>query len=347
MRLALDAKILITGHNETVGRAIMRHLQGLGYRNIVTYDERTPAGWDPLRVNAFFEQHLPDYVFLAPLSLHGVADDRLTPATWLRQTLLMVTSVIHASYLYEVDRLLCIDSDPTLFGSGLLDAGQAGPGDWYLQSELIAESQRARAAAGHIMSEMCDSYRTQYGCHFSSAVAGSLYGPGLRLDAPRGNLVSALFRKVLRAAETGQDVVELYGEPDAPCELLYIDDLADACLFLIEQLSEAGTISIRTDESCTLGQLAETVGAVTGYSGVFRFGGANEAEWPHLPREVGNAALRPGQPDASQQDQGGSQQGPGSPGRLRRAGWLPETTLEGGCKKTYRWFQRHHLEAVS
>jgi GDP-L-fucose synthase len=183
------------------------------------------------------------------------------------------------------------------------------------------------------MTELCDSYRTQYGCHFSSALAGGLYGPGLWLDAPRGNLVSALFRKVLKANDVGQSTVHLYGNSSAPCDLLYIDDLADACLFLIEQLSEAGTLVIRPTERHTLRQLADTVKAVTGYRGEFCFDGPAEAperrrsEWPTFGRGLGRDDV-------------------GEAGRLSRAGWFPETTLEGGFRKTYRWFQRHRLELI-
>ncbi|WP_424950766.1 NAD-dependent epimerase/dehydratase family protein [Deinococcus sp.] len=342
MKLALDSKIFVTGHNEIVGRSVVRHLQSLGYTNIVTRENHAPGGWEPAAVNAFFEEHLPDYVFLIPVSLSG--DDRLTPATWLRHALLMTTSVIHASYLYEVDRLLCIDCDPTLFDEALQDPAHHDPvlgESQYLQAELIAESQRAREAAGTIMTELCDSYRTQYGCHFSSALAGGLYGPGLWLDAPRGNLVSALFRKVLRASDVGQNTVHLYGNGAAPCDLLYIDDLADACLFLIEQLSEAGTLVIRPSERHTLRQLADTVKAVTGYRGDFSFDGPEgesgaaefrQHEWP--------GSLRLRVRDNISRDS------LGEGGRLGQAGWFPETTLEGGFRKTYRWFQRHRMEAL-
>ena len=334
MKLALDSKIFVTGHNEIVGHSIVRHLQSMGYTNIVTRENSAPGGWEPAAVNAFFEEHLPDYVFLIPVSLSG--NDSLTPASWLRHALLMTTSVIHASYLYEVDRLLCIDCDPTLFDPTLHDPAHGESG--YLQAELIAESQRAREAAGTIMTELCDSYRTQYGCHFSSALAGGLYGPGLWLDAPRGNLVSALFRKVLRASDVGQNTVHLYGHSAAPCDLLYIDDLADACLFLIEQLSEAGTLVIRPNERHTLRQLADTVKAITGYRGDFSFdpeprtyGQDQHSEW----LTFGRARVRAGGKD-------GSNEG----GRLGQAGWFPETTLEGGFRKTYRWFQRHRMEVL-
>jgi len=327
VKLALDAKILVTGHNEIGGRSIVRHLQGLGYTRIVTRDDHAPGSWEPAAVNAFFEEHLPDYVFLLPVSLSG--DDRLTPATWLRHALMMITSVIHASYLYEVDRLLCIDCDPTLFDPTLQDPA---PGeDDYLQAELVAESQRAREAAGTIMTELCDSYRTQYGCHFSSALAGGLYGPGLWLDAPRGNLVSALFRKVLRASDTGQSTVHLYGHSSSPCDLLYIDDLADACLFLIEHLSEPGTLVIRPHERHTLRQLADTVKAVTGYHGEFSFD--TPTPDPRAPeRRLLHRNIQ--RDDVAEL------------GRLGRAGWTPETTLEGGFRKTYRWFQRHRIETT-
>ncbi len=333
MKLALDARIFVTGHNEVVGRALTRHLQHLGYTNIVTRDEGAPGGWEPAAVNAFFEEHLPDYVFLIPVSLSG--NDSLTPATWLRHALMMVTSVIHAAYLYETDRLLCIDCDPTLFDPTLHDPAQYEPaqGGSYLQAELIAESQRAREAAGAIMTELCDSYRTQYGCHFSSALAGGLYGPGLWLDAPRGNLVSALFRKVLRASEAGQSSVHLYGHSASPCDLLYIDDLADACLFLIEHLSEAGTLVIRPGERHTLRQLAETIKAVTGYRGDFSF---------DSPASLHDGAQREPQPFGralAREEQGET-------GRLSRAGWFPETTLEGGFRKTYRWFQRNRTDLL-
>lgn len=331
MKLALDSKIFVTGHNEIVGRSILRHLQSLGYTNIVTRENHAPGGWEPAAINAFFEEHLPDYVFLIPVSVSG--DDSLTPATWLRHALLMTTSVIHASYLYEVDRLLCIDCDPTLFDPTLQDPTNSDGG--YLQAELIAESQRAREAAGTIMTELCDSYRTQYGCHFSSALAGGLYGPGLWLDAPRGNLVSALFRKVLRANDTGQKTVHLYGHSSAPCDLLYIDDLADACLFLIEHFSEAGTLVIRPNKRYSLQQLAETVKAVTGYRGDFCFDSPEQLIEQNDQLLFGRAKGRRSPTDSAN-----------AGGRLGRAGWFPETTLEGGFRKTYRWFQRNRMEAL-
>ena len=145
--------------------------------------------------------------------------------------------------------------------------------------------------------------------------------------------MSALFRKVLRAHEVGQSTVHLYGHSASPCDLLYVDDLADACLFLIEQLSEAGTLVVRPGERHTLRQLAETVKAVTGYRGDFSF---------DSPASLHDGAQREPQPFG----RGLTREERGETGRLSRAGWSPETTLEGGFRKTYRWFQRNRTDLL-
>lgn len=307
MNLAPDTKIFVAEASGFVGQAIVRRLGELGYHNVV----RAGSGLD-LRekdeVNAFFERELPDYVFVPSVRVGGSVTDSMYPAQWLRDNLMVMTNVIHASYLYDVEKLLCLD-----FSSTYADLGALPLSVSYLQAELLEETQRVCTVVSHTTAELCDSYRRQYGCDFVSVVFSSLYGPHADEDLQRSSVVFALLGDLLRAREVGAPSVSWSGGTWSR-DLLYVDDMADACLFLAEQPAGPGTVQVGSGVPTTLYDLADAVRAVTGYAGHF------EAD-PRVPPLAARGAF--------------------TGDTLRARGWTASTALRAGLDETYRWYLHH------
>ena len=310
MKLPLDAKIYVTGHQELIGAALLRKLEGLGYRNVVTRTGTELDLRDQEAVNAFFEQELPDYVFLAATRLGSLLGDALSPAQSLYDNLLIAANVIHASYLYEVEKLLnvgcnyaCLELCPTPLQ------------DEALLSGLLEETNRSYAVARIAAIELCDSYRAQYGCDFVSVLSANLYGPGdafhlPSVQVPCGQVIPALLRELLSAKEANRPAARIGGGAAARYEFLYVDDLADACLFLIEHFSEPGPINVGPGEDVTLQELSAVLKAVVGYGGELAF-------------EAGRL---------------GGASNPSKIAKIQGAGWKAKTPLRDGVRSTLDWY---------
>lgn len=313
MSLPSDAKIFVAEHRGFVGQSIVRKLQRLGYHNITTREARELDLREKDQVHAFFEKELPDYVFVSSVKVEGPVRDAIYPAQWLHDNLLVMANTIHAAYLYDVEKLVCIDCSSTYADLGALPRTMS-----YLQAELIEETQRVCTVVSQTTTELCDSYRRQYGCDFVSAVFSSLYGPPLGGSGQRSSVVLALLHDMQRAKETGQAAVR-WPSDDRWCrDLLYADDMADACLFLAGQVSEAGAIHVGGGHTWSLVDLAEAVKAVMGYEGRFEI-------------DPGAARLPP--------------RGAFAGDMLHARGWSATTPLHVGIRQTYRWYLQHRPSA--
>ena len=306
-----NAKIFVAEGSDFLGRALARGLRGLGFQNIAVGAVSALDLREKDQVNAYFEAELPDVVFLISTRLDGPASTLASPAQWLHDSLLGLSNVVHASYLYEVRKLVCVDCNSTFLDLAA-PPPDAGSG-WH---ELLEETQRASLAASHATSELCDSYRRQYACDFLTAVTSGLYGPGLHFGPGAASVVPALVQGVLRAKLAGEERVLLPGGASWRRELLYLDDVAQACVFLAEQVSEAGAIHVGSGRAYTLLELADAVRSALAYEGHFE-----------LDERTPRAAVR----GAFRADM------------LAARGWQPTVPLHEGLERTGQWYLQRHL----
>jgi GDP-L-fucose synthase len=308
-----DARIFVAGHRGLVGSAIVRSLQQQGYTNILT---RTRAELDLLDTNAvhaFFAEHKPEHVVLAAAKVGGILANNNYPADFIRDNLILQTNIIEASYHHHVDRLLFLGSSciyPKL-------APQPIPESSLLTGPL-EPTNRPYALAKIAGIEMCWSYNRQYGTHYLAAMPTNLYGPNDNFDLNTSHVLPALIRKTAEAIRTGASEVTVWGTGTPRRELLYSDDLAQACTFLLN-LDEARynsllvadappLINIGTGEDVTIRELAETVARVLGFHGKLVF---DTTKPDGTPRKLMDVT------------------------RLHSLGWRHTTSLEQGIRLTW------------
>ncbi len=306
---SLNSKIYLAGHRGLVGGAILRRLQSEGFSNIVTRTSGALDLRDQAAVNAFFDSEKPEYVFLAAALVGGILANSTQPAQFLRDNLAIATNVIHASHENGVRKLLNLGSSciyPRLAPQPLSeDALLTGP---------LEETNRAYAVAKIAAIEMCDSYRKQYGCDFISAMPTNMYGPGDNFDLNSSHVLPALMRKIDSARAHEYSCVEVWGSGTPLREFLYVDDLADACLFLMREYSRPGPINVGTGRDLSIRDLALLICDVVGYKGELKFDASKPDGTPRKLMDVS---------------------------RLAQAGWTAKTQLREGIEKTYRWYREN------
>lgn len=261
-----QAKIYVAGHRGMVGSAICRKLEKEGYTNTVT---RTSAELD-LRnqsaVNDFFSAEKPEYVFLAAAKVGGIVANNTYRAEFIYENLMIEANIIHASYLNKVTKLLFLGSSciyPKLAPQPLKEE--------YLLSGYLEETNQPYAIAKIAGIEMCDAYRAQYGCNFISAMPTNLYGPNDNYDLEKSHVLPALLRKFITAKAAGDPEVTLWGTGQPLREFLHVDDLADACLFLMDVYNDRGHINIGTGRDISIFDLAILIKGIVGYEGELNF----------------------------------------------------------------------------
>ena len=231
------SKIYIAGHRGMVGSAIERKLLKEGYTNIIS---RTSAELD-LRnqqaVQDFFEAEQPEYVVLAAAKVGGIVANNTYRADFIYENLMIEANIIHAAYLNKVKKLLFLGSSciyPKLAPQPLKEE--------YLLSGYLEPTNQPYAIAKIAGIELCDSYRAQYGCNFISAMPTNLYGPNDNYDLEKSHVLPALLRKFITAKRNNLPFVELWGTGSPRREFLHVDDLADACFYLLENYNEKGLV---------------------------------------------------------------------------------------------------------
>ncbi|MFC5850067.1 NAD-dependent epimerase/dehydratase family protein [Deinococcus petrolearius] len=321
MSLPRQAKILIAYPANVMERALVGRLVWAGHHNLTL--TRGLDLRDKEAVLALFEAELPDYVFLMPARVcHSLSTQ---PARWMHDNLTSVANVIHAAYLYDVSKLLCLDCSATFMQPAVLPATAD-----HWTPETLGETRRACAVTRVATSELCDSYRVQYGCNFVHVVASHIYGPELDFGLLGHPFVPTLVREVQRAAAGQAPELRLQGHESGHHDLLHLHDLTDASVLLMEQGAAAGpatgpatgTVTVESGQGGTLGDITRLLTAAAGYGGALHFD-------ERLP--LGAAGDAP----------------PGRAADLRELGWRPAVSLAHGLRDTWRWYSQEHAPRTS
>ena len=259
-------KIYIAGHRGMVGSGLERKLRKEGYNNIVT---RTSCELD-LRnqqaVNNFFEKEKPAYVILAAAKVGGIHANNTYRAEFIYDNLMIEANIIHAAYLNNVTKLLFLGSSciyPKMAPQPLKEA--------YLLSGYLESTNQPYAIAKIAGIEMCDSYRAQYGCNFISAMPTNLYGTNDNYHPENSHVLPALIRRIVLAKKNNEPNVTIWGTGTPRREFLHVDDLADACYFLLQNYNETGLVNIGCGIDISIKELAELIVAQVGYKGQLIF----------------------------------------------------------------------------
>jgi len=260
------AKIYIAGHRGMVGSGLERKLRKEGYGNIVT---RTSAELD-LRnqkaVNDFFEKEKPAYVILAAAKVGGIHANNTYRADFIYDNLMIETNIIHAAYLNKVTKLLFLGSSciyPKMAPQPLKEE--------YLLSGYLESTNQPYAIAKIAGIEMCDSYRAQYGCNFISAMPTNLYGTNDNYHPENSHVVPALIRRIVLAKKNNEPIVTIWGTGIPRREFLHVDDLADACYFLLQCYNEKGLVNIGCGTDVSIKELAKLIASEVKYEGQLVF----------------------------------------------------------------------------
>jgi len=261
-----NSKIYIAGHNGMVGGALRRKLEQEGYYNLVLRSSKELDLRDQASVARFFSEEQPEYVFLAAAKVGGINANNIYRAEFLYDNLLIQTNVIHQSYLNHVKKLMFLGSSciyPKLAPQPLKEE--------YLLTGLLETTNEPYAIAKIAGIKMCDAYRAQYGCHFISVMPTNLYGPNDNFDLATSHVLPALLRKIHEAKEKNQKQVEVWGTGKPRREFLHVDDLADACYFLMNRYDEPGLINIGVGEDISITELTDLIKDIVAYKGDIKY----------------------------------------------------------------------------
>jgi Nucleoside-diphosphate-sugar epimerases len=262
----LQARIYVAGHRGLVGSAILRALQNRGYANLVTRTSSELDLRDRDAVFQFFREQNIDYVFLAAAKVGGIRANNEFPADFIRDNLLIQTNVIDAAFQSQVRKLLFLGSTciyPKYAPQPLKE-------EYLLTGEL--EPTNAPYAVAKIAGiTMCQSYNRQHGTRFISAMPTNMYGPNDNFDLNTSHVLPALLRKIHEAKQSGSPFVEIWGTGSPLREFLHADDLADACLFLMNNYEDSEIVNVGVGEDISIKQLAELIQSIVGYEGELRF----------------------------------------------------------------------------
>jgi GDP-L-fucose synthase len=257
-----ESKIYIAGHRGMVGSAIHRNLKAAGFSNFLL---RTSSELDLRKqqpVLDFFAAEKPEYVFLAAARVGGIVANNTFRGEFLYENLMIQSNIIHAAYLNDVQKLMFLGSSciyPKLAPQPMKEE--------YLLTGLLENTNEPYAIAKIAGIKMCDAYRSQYGCNYISVMPTNLYGPNDNYDLTNSHVLPALIRKFHEAKVSGASSVTLWGTGKPRREFLHADDLAAACVYLMQSYNEAGLINIGTGEDIEIGELALLIKKIIGYEG--------------------------------------------------------------------------------
>jgi GDP-L-fucose synthase len=301
-----DARIFVAGHRGMVGSAIVRKLKADGHTHILT---RTSAETDLRRqadVEAFFEREKPEYVFLAAAHVGGILANNTYRAEFLYDNLMIEANVIHAAWKHGVTKLLFLGSSciyPRMAPQPLREE--------YLLTGLLEQTNEPYAVAKIAGIKMCESYRDQYGSRFISAMPTNLYGQGDNYHLSNSHVIPALLRKFHEAKMSGAATTTIWGTGTPLREFMYVDDLADGCVFLMHHYEDRLFMNIGTGSEITIGDLAHLVKKVVGFEGDIVF---DTSKPDGTPRKLMDSE------------------------RLHALGWKHRMSLEDGLRKAYGFF---------
>lgn len=257
-----NSKIYIAGHKGMVGSAIMRQLAVLGYTNIITKNSSELDLRNQQAVNDFFVTEQPAYVFLAAAKVGGIVANNTYRADFIYENLMIEANIIHAAFENKVIKLLFLGSSciyPKLASQPLKED--------YLLSGYLEQTNQPYAIAKIAGIEMCDAYRSQYGCNFISVMPTNLYGPNDNYDLEKSHVLPAMLRKFIAGKNRKDATVTLWGTGAPKREFLHVNDLANACLFLMENYHEAGLVNVGVGNDISIKELANLVKSIVGFEG--------------------------------------------------------------------------------
>ena len=261
-----DARIFIAGHRGMVGSAIHRCLTARGFNNIIVRTSLQLDLRNQAAVNDFFAQEQPQFVFLAAAKVGGILANSVYRADFLYDNIMMQSNILHAAYINKVEKLLFLGSSciyPKLAPQPLKEE--------YLLSGYLEHTNEPYAIAKIAGIKMCEAYRSQYGCNFISAMPTNLYGPNDNYDLETSHVLPALIRKIYQAKQNNDSSFTVWGSGKPYREFLYVDDLAEACYFLMEYYNDPHFINIGSGEDLTIAALAKLITNVLNYEGEIIF----------------------------------------------------------------------------
>lgn len=301
-----DSRILVAGHRGLVGAAIVRALQAGGYSNLILRSRSEVDLREAHAVDGFFAESRPEYVFLAAAKVGGVLANDTYPVDFLQENLAIETSVISACHKHGVKKLQVLGSSciypkmaPQPLKEEYLLTGPLEPtNEWYAIAKIAGI-------------KLAQAYRKQYGMQAISLMPTNLYGPNDNFDLNSSHVLPALIRKAHEAKLAGQPELVIWGTGSPRREFLHVDDLASACLLLMERYDSGDIINVGTGEDLTIKELAEMVCAVVGFRGALRY---DTSKPDGTPRKLLDIS------------------------RIRALGWSPRIALRDGIQQTYQWF---------
>lgn len=303
----INSKIYVAGHNGLVGSALIRKLQDEGYANLITADKSEVDLCSQAETEKFITDNKPEYVFLAAAKVGGIQANNTYPAEFIYDNIMIEANIINASWKNNVKKLLFLGSSciyPKF-------AEQPMKEDSLLKSELEPTNE-PYALAKILGIKMCQSYNRQYGTNFISVMPTNLYGINDNFDLNNSHVLPAMIRKFHEAKKLNKPFVELWGTGSPFREFLFVDDLADACLFLMHTYNSGEIINIGTGVDLTIRELAEKIKTIVGYNGEIKWDSSKPDGTPRKLMDVS---------------------------KLNALGWYAKTSLDEGIIKTYTWFQ--------
>ncbi|MCR6637744.1 MAG: GDP-L-fucose synthase [Sporocytophaga sp.] len=298
-----DSKIFVAGARGMVGSAIVRKLQKEGYSNLIIRTSKELDLRDQKQVQDFFEKEKPEFVFLAAAKVGGILANNTYRADFIYENLMIQNNVIHQAYVHKVKKLMFLGSSciyPKLAPQPLKEES--------LLTGLLEYTNEPYAIAKIAGIKMCEAYRDQYGCSFISVMPTNLYGPNDNYDLKNSHVLPALIRKFHTAKKEGQKTVEIWGTGSPKREFLHVDDLADACFFLMQNYNEKGFLNIGVGDDITIKELALLVKKIVGFEGELVFDTSKPDGTPRKLMDVG---------------------------RLNDLGWKARIPLEEGIASVY------------
>lgn len=301
-----DSLIYIAGHNGMVGSAICRSLKDKQYQRFLTCSSLELDLRDQESVNHYFKTHRPEYVFLAAARVGGIMANNTYRANFLYDNLMIEANIIHAAHTHGIKKLLFLGSSciyPKLAPQPLKEE--------YLLTGALEATNEPYAIAKIAGLKLCEAYRDQYECNYISVMPCNLYGKGDNYNLTNSHVIPALIRKFHEAKMKREPAVTVWGSGNPQREFLYVDDLAEACIYLMENYDKKETVNIGTGEDLSIRQLATLIGEIVGYTGQIGF---DTSKPDGTPRKVMDIS------------------------RLQSMGWRHSVELSDGLRLTYEDF---------
>jgi GDP-L-fucose synthase len=313
--ISTDARIFVAGHRGLVGRAIVRRLRAEGFSTLLTVPREGLDLRDQAAVEGWFRRERPEYVFLVAGTVGGILANSTRPAEFIYDNLMIHGTVVHAAHAVGVKKLLYL-------GSSCIYPRECPQPmrEEYLLTGALEPTNEPYAIAKIAGIKLCQAYRRQYGADFISAMPTNLYGPHDNFDLASSHVLPALLRKFHEAAEAGASPVTVWGTGTPRREFLHVDDLADACLFLMRHYEGDGHINVGVGEDLSIRELAELVRSIVAPGVALRF---DPGKPDGMPRKLLDVS------------------------RIHALGWRARIGLAEGIESTYRWFLAHREEALA